>query len=144
MIIPDFKTFSEFARNATLVPVVKSVSADLLTPVSAFLSVAGNEPNAFLLESVEGGEKIGRHTFLGVSPYMQVSARAGKVEIVRGKKKEIRRANLFEVLRELLREHQVAQLPGLPPFTAGAVGFFSYDAVRQLEPIPTRAVDDLQ
>src|SRR5438270_10211821 len=142
--ILDFKSFSQLAGEATLIPVVKSVSADLLTPVSAFLGVAAGELNAFLLESVEGGEKIGRHTFLGVRPYMQVSARAGKVEIVLGKKKEIRQANVFEVLRELLREHQVAQLPGLPPFTAGAVGFFSYDAVRQLEPIPTRAVDDLQ
>jgi len=142
--IPDFKAFLQLAGGATLVPVVKSVSADLLTPVSAFLSVAAKEPNAFLLESVEGGEKIGRHTFLGVRPYMQVSARNGEVEIRRGAKKEFREANPFQVLRELLREHQAAEIAGLPPFTAGAVGFFSYDAVRRLEPIPSRATDDLQ
>ncbi len=68
MIRPDFKEFSRLARESTLVPVVKSVSADLLTPVSAFLAIAENEPDAFLLESVERGEQIGRYTFLGVQP----------------------------------------------------------------------------
>ena len=141
--LPDFKELSKLARKASLVPVVKSVSADLLTPVSAFLSVAGNETHAFMLESIEGGEKIGRYTFIGARPYMQLSARAGKVEILRGKKCELRQGSVFEVLRELLREHRVAEIPGLPPFTGGAVGFFSYDVVRQLEPIPSRAQDDL-
>ena len=78
MLQPDFKQFSRLAREATLVPVVKSVSADLLTPVSAFLAIADREPHAFLLESVERGEQIGRYTFLGVRPYMRVTARKGK------------------------------------------------------------------
>ena len=65
MLRPDYKEFSRLARGATLVPVVKSVAADLLTPVSAFLAVAANEPNAFLLESVERGEQVGRYTFFG-------------------------------------------------------------------------------
>ena len=68
MLQPDFKQFSRLAREATLVPVVKSVSADLLTPVSAFLAIAKKEPHAFLLESVERGEQIGRYTFLGARP----------------------------------------------------------------------------
>ncbi len=72
MLQPDFKHFSRLAREATLVPVVKSVSADLLTPVSAFLAIAEKEPHAFLLESVERGEQIGRYTFLGARPYMRV------------------------------------------------------------------------
>src|SRR5579859_7194051 len=65
MLQPDFKEFSRLAREATLVPVVKSVSADLLTPVSAFLAIAEKESHAFLLESIERGEQIGRYTFLG-------------------------------------------------------------------------------
>ena len=72
MILPDYKEFSRLARESTLIPVVKTVGADLLTPVSAFLAVAANEPEAFLLESVERGEQIGRYTFLGARPYMQV------------------------------------------------------------------------
>ncbi len=71
---PDYKEFSRLAGEATLVPMVKSVSADLLTTVSAFLAVAGDEPDAFLLESVERGEQIGRYTFLGARPYMQIRA----------------------------------------------------------------------
>src|SRR2546430_11765906 len=64
MIHPDYREFSRLARQSTLVPVVKSITADLLTPVSAFLAIAAREPNAFLLESVERGEQIGRYTFL--------------------------------------------------------------------------------
>src|SRR5215471_17297471 len=78
MLQPDFKEFSQLAREATLIPVVKSVSADLLTPVSAFLAIAQKESHAFLLESIERGEQIGRYTFLGAAPYMRVKARKGR------------------------------------------------------------------
>ena len=144
MLQPDFKEFSRLAREATLVPVVKSVSADLLTPVSAFLAIAANEPHAFLLESVERGEQIGRYTFLGVRPYMRVKARQGTVEIERGRRREVLQENIFQVVKWLLREHRPASVPGLPPFTAGAVGYFAYDVVRQLEKIGEHAKDDLQ
>jgi anthranilate synthase component 1 len=126
MAYPEFKEFSRLARSATLVPVVKSVSADLLTPVSAFLSIAENEPHAFLLESVERGEQIGRYTFLGARPYMRLRARGSAVEIERGHRRERRQGNVFQVVKELLGEHQPAAMAGLPPFTAGAVGYFSY------------------
>src|SRR5579872_1559444 len=143
MLQPDFKEFSRLAREATLVPVVKSVSADLLTPVSAFLAIAQNEPHAFLLESVERGEQIGRYTFLGVRPYMRVRAHEGTVEIERGRKREVVHENVFQVVKRLLHEHRPANVPGLPPFTAGAVGYFAYDVVRQLERIGDHAKDDL-
>ncbi len=157
MLQPDFKEFSRLARQATLVPVVKSVSADLLTPVSAFLAIAQKESHAFLLESVERGEQIGRYTFLGTAPYMRVRARHGKVEIERGSKTPTSRAksaremghpqksdeNIFQVVKRLLHEHRPASVPGLPPFTAGAVGYFAYDVVRQLEKIGEHAKDDL-
>ena len=84
-MVPEFKEFSRLARESTLVPLVRSVSADLLTPVSAFLAIAENEPYAFLLESAERGEQVGRYTFLGVRPYMRVQAHAGTVELHRGR-----------------------------------------------------------
>lgn len=143
MLQPDFKEFSRFAQESTLIPVVKSVSADLLTPVSAFLAIAQKESHAFLLESVERGEQIGRYTFLGAAPYMRVKARQEKVEIERGRKREVVNDNIFHVMKRLLREHQPATVPGLPPFTAGAVGYFCYDVVRQLENIGKHAKDDL-
>ena len=143
MLTPDLKTFSQLASGATLVPIFTTVPADLLTPVSAFLSIAQKERHAFLLESVEGGEKVGRYTFLGVRPYMIVRSHGGEVEITRGSKTTRKKAKIFEVVRELLGEHKPAVVPGLPPFTSGAVGFFSYDAVRQLEKIGSSAKDDL-
>ena len=143
MLQPDFKEFSRLAREATLVPVVKSVSADLLTPVSAFLAIAEKESHAFLLESVERGEQIGRYTFLGVRPYMRVKSHNGRVEIERGRRREVVQENIFQVVKRLLREHHPASIPGLPPFTTGAVGYFAYDVVRQLEKIGDHAKDDL-
>src|SRR5215470_1913594 len=140
---PDFKEFSRLARESTLIPVVKSVSADLLTPVSAFLAIAQKESHAFLLESIERGEQIGRYTFLGAAPCMRVGASKGKVQIERGRKRESVEDNVFQVVKRLLREHRPATVPGLPPFTAGAVGYFAYDVVRQLEKIGERAKDDL-
>ncbi len=143
MISPNFKEFSRLAKTATLVPVVKSVSADLLTPVSAFLAIADKEAHAFLLESVERGEQIGRYTFLGTRPYMRLRTRGSVIEIERGRKRERHEGNVFEFVKLLLSEHQPAQIAGLPPFTAGAVGYFSYDVVRQLEKIGEQAEDDL-
>jgi anthranilate synthase component 1 len=143
MMQPEFKDFARLARSATLVPVVKSVSADLLTPVSAFLAIAEREPHAFLLESAERGEQIGRYTFLGARPYMRVSARGKAIEIERGRRRERSEGNIFQVIKELLREHRLAIVPGIPPFTAGAVGYFAYDVVRQLENIGDHAKDDL-
>jgi anthranilate synthase component I len=123
--------------------VAKSISADLLTPVSAFLAVAAGEPDAFLLESVEGGEKIGRYTFLGVRPFLRLESRGREIKIHRGGKTETRDANVFQVIKELLGQYRPASIEGLPPFTAGAVGYCAYDIVRQLENIGSHAEDDL-
>ena len=143
MLRPDYTEFSRLARQATLVPVVKSVTADLLTPVSAFLAVAAKEPYAFLLESVERGERIGRYTFLGARPYMQVRANDGEVVVHRGNRRQRRQGSVLQVVKELLRQHRDAPLPDLPPFTAGAVGYFAYDTIRQLEKIGEHAKNDL-
>ena len=147
MLRPDYQEFSRLAREATLVPVVKSVMADLLTPVSAFLAIAEGEDHAFLLESIERGEQIGRYTFLGARPYMQLHARGDQLTIERGHgkkgKREVRQGNVFQAAKILLQQHRPANISGLPPFTAGAVGFCSYDIVRQLENIGDRTKDDL-
>jgi len=143
LLRPDYKEFSRLAREFTLVPVVKSVTADLLTPVSAFLAITANEPEAFLLESIERGEQIGRYTFLGARPYLQVQARGEDVLLQRGKAREQRKGSVLPILKELLRQHRPATFAELPRFTAGAVGYFAYDTVRQLERIGEHAKDDL-
>src|ERR1700686_223013 len=106
MIRPDYKEFSRLARKSTLVPVGKSVMADLLTPVSAFLAISRGEKYAFLLESVERGEQIGRYTFLGARPYMQLRADGNEITIELGKKRERQEGNVFQVAKELLQQHQ--------------------------------------
>jgi anthranilate synthase component I len=143
MIRPNYQEFARLAQSATLVPVAKSISADLLTPVSAFLAVSDGEPDAFLLESVEGGEKIGRYTFLGVRPFLRLESRGDQITIERGTKLEQRTGNVFRVIKELLQQHRPAEIEGLPPFTAGAVGYCAYDIVRRLENIGEHAADDL-
>src|SRR5207247_7588500 len=104
---------------------------------------AAREPNAFLLESVERGEQIGRYTFLGAQPYMRLETHGNEIVLHHGKRKEQRQGSALQTSKELLRQHRPAAVPGLPPFTAGAVGYCSYDIVRQLESIGEHTKDDL-
>jgi anthranilate synthase component 1 len=141
---PELATFLEYARQGNVVPVAKAVMADLETPVSAYLKVAGEARNSFLLESVEGGEKIGRYTYVGADPFLVVRAHGQQVEIARRGKTEKRRGNVFEILRELVARFRPAGQQGLPPLSAGAVGYAGYDLVRLVEPrVPKFRKDDL-
>ena len=144
MLTPDYKNFLQLSRDHTLIPLAKTLSADLLTPVGAFLSVVAGEKYAFLLESVEGGERIGRYTFLGAQPPMVVTARGNDIAITRGKSVEHKSGSVVDVLRAALQQHSPAVVPGLPPFTSGGVGYFAYDMVRQFERLPMTAKDDLK
>ncbi len=143
LIQPSRKEFLALAREHTLVPVYRTLTADLETPVSAFLRAAWSERECFLLESVEGGEQVGRYTFIGLAPYKRIVARGSQIAITEGKKTTRLEGDIFQVLHEALGGHTPARLPGLPPFTAGAVGFFAYDAVRQIERLPALAKDEL-
>src|SRR5215469_8928017 len=109
MLFPSYLEFAALARTASLVPVAKTVAADLRTPVSAFLSIAAEEPHAFLLESVEGGETVGRYTFLGARPYMVLEAHDSQATLHREGKKQRIEGSVFKVLDALLREHKPAQ-----------------------------------
>ncbi len=142
MLTPDYRTFLELSRKATLIPVAKTLSADLLTPVGAFLSIAARQKYAFLLESVEGGEKIGRYTFLGAQPRTVITARGNELTIREGSKIRRQQGSVLELLRSELRQHQPATIAGLPPFTSGGVGYFAYDMVRQFERLPSTTKDD--
>jgi anthranilate synthase component 1 len=117
--------------------------ADLETPVSAFLRASWGQRECFLLESVEDGEQVGRYTFIGFTPFKRIVARGRDIAITEGRKTTRFQGDIFTVLRDALAGHKPARLPGLPPFTAGAVGFFAYDAVRQIERLPARAKDEL-
>jgi anthranilate synthase component 1 len=140
---PSLRDFQKLAREHSLVPVTRTVAADLETPVSAFLKVAAKEPEAFLLESVEGGEHVGRYTFIGIRPYKKMTAKDGGIVVTEGKKTRRYEGDIFTELKAALEGQTPAKLPGLPPFTAGAVGFFAYDVVRSIEELPKTALDEL-
>lgn len=141
--VPSSRDFDTLSRAHTLVPVYRTVTADLETPVSAFLRIAAEEPEAFLLESVEGGEHVGRYTFIGIQPYKKMVSRGTRITVEMAGKRRTFEGDIFEELKKALGGHTPARLVGLPPFTAGAVGFFAYDVVRQIERLPTTARDEL-
>ena len=140
---PTPEAFLKLARGHTLIPVYRTVTADLETPVSAFLRIADEAPEAFLLESVEGGEHVGRFTFIGIAPYKKMVARDRQITVEEGRRRRTFAGDIFEELKLALGGHTPARLPGLPPFTAGAVGFFAYDVVRLIEKLPEVAADEL-
>ncbi len=126
-------------------PVYRELTSDGLTPVSAFRRVARGAP-AFLFESVVGGEKVGRFSFLGAEPYLRFEAKGPEVRLYRGSEAEpfetYQSSDPFEGLQRLIEARRSVTLPGLPRFTGGAVGFASYDSVRYTENLPDAPPDD--
>jgi len=144
-IKPSLEQFTEKARQGNLVPVYQEILADMETPVSAFLKIAGQSEHAFLLESVEHGESLGRYSFLGSDPEFIFECRGKQVTITeRGETRriEVERSPLNQ-LREILRRYRPVADPDLPPFTGGAVGYISYDMVRDFERLPSLKPDDI-
>jgi len=140
---PDYKTFCRLARQGNLVPVYDTFTADLLTPVSAYLRLARGARYSFLLESVEGGEKIARYTFAGADP-VEVFRYAKGACIIEGEGRlERQESNPIEFLRQRLGRYRPVRVPGLPPLVGGAIGYFAYDIVRLIERIPEQGRDDL-
>jgi len=136
--LTTFDEFVDLAKRATFVPVVKELVADLLTPVSAFLKVAEHSDYAFLLESVEGGEHVGRYSFLGKDPFLILRGRNGQTVTERAGVTTDGDKPFIETLRELMNSFQSAFVPGLPRFTGGAVGYFGYETSAWFEPTAAR------
>jgi anthranilate synthase component 1 len=131
---PSFEAFEREARQGNVVPVVRSVLADLHTPVGAFMRIAGNSPYSFLLESVEGGERIARYSFLGAEPEMIVRGKGLQTIVERDGKTESYLKVATEWVRDYFRGRSLARRPGLVPFAGGAVGYIGYDAAQWFEP----------
>ncbi|HSJ13106.1 MAG TPA: anthranilate synthase component I [Longimicrobiales bacterium] len=145
MRVTTFEEFRALAGQGTFVPVCKEIVADLLTPVSAFLKIAEHSDEAFLLESVEGGEHMGRYSFLGKDPFLILRARDGRTTVERAGHRSSSERPFLDELRELMAAYRAPPLPGLPRFTGGAVGYLGYDVAPSFEPaLPARgaAADD--
>ncbi|MFI5126965.1 MAG: anthranilate synthase component I [Candidatus Acidiferrales bacterium] len=144
MIQPDYKTFLKLARRGNFVPVYETITADLLTPVAAYLKLARDAKYSCLLESVEGGENIARYTFLGVDPTEVFRSRGRSCRIETGNRVERIDANPIELLRSRVSRYRPVKINGLPPLVGGAIGYFAYDMVRLIERIPATGEDELK
>ncbi len=142
---PSREEFKTLAERGNLVPVYAELAADLDTPLSAFLRLRPG-PHAFLLESVEGGEKWARYSFLGSDPLMIFTARGNRVTLRThdGRTERLPAGDPFRALRDRLARFSPVAVPGLPRFQGGAVGYVGYDVVRHFERLPQIARDDLK
>lgn len=135
MISPDIKHFATLAQQGNFVPVYQEWVADLETPVSAWYKVCAGQPYSFLLESVEGGEKLARYSFLGCDPLWILETRGVKTtQVFRNGDRHTFEGNPFQVLTKCLTPYQPVRLPQLPPGIGGLFGFWGYELIRWIEP----------
>ncbi|MCU0568383.1 MAG: anthranilate synthase component I family protein [Oculatellaceae cyanobacterium Prado106] len=135
MVFPDFEQFSAFAQQGNFVPVYQEWVADLDTPVSAWYKVCAGQPYSFLLESVEGGERIGRYSFVGCDPLWTLEARANQtVQTYRDGTRQTFEGDPFAALSVCLEAYRPVVLPQLPPGIGGLFGFWGYELIQWIEP----------
>ena len=144
MIFPDFAEFQELAKQGNFVPVYQEWVADLDTPVSAWYKVCAGQPYSFLLESVEGGEKLGRYSLLGCDPLWILAARGDcTTQTHRDGSQVVFEGDPFAALSKCLEPFQPVKLPQLPPGIGGLFGFWGYELIRWIEPrVKVHAQDD--
>ena len=146
----SFEEFKIFAKLGNVIPVTEELVADTETPVSVYLKIRNESPYSFLFESVEGGEHIGRYTFIGFNPFMNF--------VIRGKQFEIHtrhpdvttlpklvNASMhpLEALKKIFAHCKAVTIDGLPRFIGGAVGYFGYESVQLVENIPSNGIDEM-
>ena len=142
---PSLEEFTRLVGSAPCIPVSRQLTGDGLTPVSAFRLIDRGR-SSFLFESVVGGEKVGRFSFLGTEPFLRFEARGQEAEIRPADKssapERFQSADPFRDLEQLVERYRTVPLKGLPRFVGGAVGFAAYDAVRYTENLPDVPPDD--
>src|SRR6185503_6073793 len=154
MHAPTFEEFQELAQRGNLIPVTRRLLADFETPLSAYSKIRG-PGESFLFESVEGGEHLGRYSFLGCNPRAVIQQNGNVVTVREGGRREefiVSRqpgANHvrdgLEVIEKVLRRYRSVSVPGLPRFTGGAVGFIGYEFIHDVEPVvPRPKLDELK
>ena len=144
MIQPSLEEIKKIAEPGSIIPVCKDILGDLLTPAAAFLRVAHGRRRVFLLESVEGGERLARYSFIGWDPFLMVRGKGNSVWSERQGEIIQEETHGFGKLRQISGSFKPIPIPDLPPFLGGGVGYFAYDIVRQFEKLPCLAEDDLK
>lgn len=135
MIRPDCETIMSLAKTYSIIPVCKEIYADVITPITLLRKLAALSNRYYLLESVEGGEKWARYSFLGFDPVMRLACNDGAVTIEDGGVKTVKTGDPLSVIREIMARYKAPSLPDMPPFTGGLVGYFAYAMISYAEPI---------
>lgn len=143
MVTPELQEVIRLSRNYNLIPIVRHFMADTETPIRVFQQFY-REPRAFLLESVEGGVKWARYSFIGTDPFLIVRGKNGAMEIQADGETKTVQGKPLDILKAHLRAYRSPQLEEMPPFTGGAIGFFGYDLLQYYERLPAHRTDDLK
>jgi anthranilate synthase component 1 len=139
---PSLEDFVEKSRSGNIIPVSREILADTETPVSAFKRI-DTGGDAFLFESVEGGEKWGRYSFLGTAPRAVIKSKGSGVEIIEAGEKNLKEGDPIEIIKDYMSAYNFVDVPGAPKFSGGAIGYIGYDAIRHIEKLPEMTEDDL-
>jgi anthranilate synthase component 1 len=142
MYRPELKEVLLHAKQHNLIPIVRHVIADTETPIRVFQHFS-ERSHAFLLESVEGGVKWARYSFIGTDPFLTIQGKNGTMELRVDGRTILSKEKPLELLKAHLRTYSSPSIPELPPFTGGAIGFFGYDLLQYYEKLPKHRIDDL-
>lgn len=135
MTKPSADQVKDLAKGYDIVPIQEEIYADVVTPILLLRKIAKSKKNFYLLESIEGGEKWGRYSFLGYDPIMRVTCQEKQVIIEeRGEKRVIETEDSFDVIRKILKDYKAPKVEGMPPFAGGFVGYFAYAMIAHAEP----------
>lgn len=134
MIIPDYKVMDSLSKEYSIIPMSKEIDGDMITPIMLLHKLARISKQYYLLESIEDGKSWGRYSFLGFSPKLRIRCKNHQVTIEDGDVKTFYSENPYHVVRELLSQYKSPIIEGLPSFTGGLVGYFSYDMIKYYEP----------
>lgn len=144
---PSCEEAEKLGREYDRIPLCREIYADVVTPITLLRKIASRSARYFLLESIEGGERWGRYSFLGMDPCARVRYKNGVVRVEGEDGADCQEAgDPYDVLRGILRRRRAPKIPGLPPFAGGLVGTFSYEMIACAEPalrLPESDVDDL-
>lgn len=135
MLKPTYQEMEKLAEDYSVIPVCREIYADIITSITLLRKISVISKNYYLLESIEGGERWGRYSFLGFDPVEHVTCKDGVVTIENGCVEHIESQKPIEVLREILTKYKAPQLEGMPPFTGGLVGYFAYEMIGYAEPV---------
>lgn len=130
----SYEETRQYKGSCTLVPIAKEIHADVVTPISLLRRIAALDKQYYLLESIEGGERWGRYSFLGFQPLLRLMCKNGEVRLQSGAITVQISEEPMEALRTLLKEYRAPRIAGLPPFAGGFVGYFSYEMIGYAEP----------